>query len=82
MGNGMSTLARATAIADLFGARAYGTIAAVAGSLTTGARALAPVIGALYAAAFGYVALLWTLAVLALAAAALAWNGERAATAE
>ena len=81
MGNGMSTLARATAIADLFGARAYGTIAAVAGSLTTGARALAPVVGALYAAAFGYVALLWTLAVLALAAAVLAWNGERAATA-
>ena len=39
------------------------------------------VVGALYAAAFGYVALLWTLAVLALAAAALAWNGDRAATA-
>jgi MFS family permease len=79
MGNGMATLARATAIADLYGPGAYGTIASVAGAMTTVARALGPVSGALYAAAFGYVALLWTLAALALIAAALAWQAERAA---
>jgi MFS family permease len=79
MGNGMATLARATAIADLYGPGAYGTIAAVAGAMTTGARALGPISGALYAAAFGYVALLWTLAALALIAAALAWQAEHAA---
>jgi MFS family permease len=79
MGNGMATLARATAIADLYGPGAYGTIGSVAGAMTTGARALGPVSGALYAAAFGYVALLWTLAALALLAAALAWQAELAA---
>ena len=42
MGNGMATLARATAIADLYGAAAYGTIAGVAGAMTTGARAAGP----------------------------------------
>jgi predicted MFS family arabinose efflux permease len=75
MGNGMATLARATAIADLYGAGAYGTIASVAGSLTTGARAAGPFAAALYAAAVGYAALLWTLAGLALLAAVLAARG-------
>jgi MFS family permease len=79
MGNGMATLARATAIADLFGAGAYGTIAAVAGAMTTGARAIGPVAGAVYAAVLGYPALLWTLAALALVAAALAWRAEHVA---
>jgi MFS family permease len=79
MGNGMATLARATAIADLYGPGAYGTIASVAGAMTTGARAVGPVAGAVFAALFGYVALLWTLAALALVAAALAWRAEHAA---
>jgi MFS family permease len=79
MGNGMATLARATAIADLYGPAAYGTIAAVAGAMITGARATGPVAGAIFAALFGYVALLWTLAALALVAAALAWRAEHAA---
>jgi predicted MFS family arabinose efflux permease len=79
MGNGMATLARATAIADLYGPGAYGTIASVAGAMTTAARALGPVAGAVYAALFGYVALLWTLAALAMVAAALAWRAEHAA---
>jgi predicted MFS family arabinose efflux permease len=79
MGNGMATLARATAIADLYGPGAYGTIASVAGAMTTGARALGPVAGAVFAAFFGYVALLWTLAALAFLAAALAWSAEHAA---
>jgi predicted MFS family arabinose efflux permease len=76
MGNGMATLARATAIADLYGAGAYGTIAAVAGGMTTAARAAGPFAAALYAAAVGFTALLWTLAGLALAAAVLAYRAE------
>jgi MFS family permease len=79
MGNGMATLARATAIADLYGAGAYGTIASVAGGMTTAARAAGPFAAAVYAAAVGFTALLWTLAALALAAAALAYRAERAA---
>ena len=76
MGNGMGTLARATAIADLYGARAYGTIASVAAAMTTTARAAGPVAAALYAAVVGYGALLWTLAALAALAAALAFRAE------
>ena len=79
MGNGMATLARATAIADVYGAGAYGTIAAVAGSMTTAARAAGPFAAALYAAAVGYTTLLWTLAGLAMAAAALAHRAETTA---
>ncbi len=79
MGNGMATLARATAIADLYGAGAYGTIASVAGGMTTAARAAGPVTAAVYASAVGYTSLLWTLAVLALAAAVLAHRAEATA---
>ena len=76
MGNGMGTLARATAIADLYGARAYGTIASVAASMTTAARAGGPVAAAVFAAALGYETLLWTLAGLAALAAVLAYRAE------
>lgn len=81
MGNGMGTLARATAIADLYGARAYGTIASVAAAMTTTARAAGPVAAALYAALVGYGALLWTLAALAALAATLAFRAELLAAA-
>lgn len=81
MGNGMSTLARATAFADLYGPDAYGTIAGTAAAMTTVARAAGPVAGALYAGLVGYDALLWTLAALALAAAPLAYRSATAATA-
>jgi hypothetical protein len=76
MGNGMGTLARATAIADLYGAGAYGTIASVSAAMTTAARAGSPVLAAVYAAAVGYGALLWTLAGVALLAAGLALSAE------
>jgi MFS family permease len=76
MGNGMGTLARATAIADLFGPGAYGTISSVAAALTTAARAGGPVAAALVAAVVGYGALLWGLAALALLAAVLAFRAE------
>jgi MFS family permease len=78
MGNGMATLARATAIADLYGGAAYGTINSVAAAGTTGARATGPVAAAVYAAALGYGALLWTLAGIAAVAAILAYRAERA----
>jgi MFS family permease len=76
MGNGMATLARATAIADLYGPAAYGLIGGVAASATTGARAAGPVFGAVWAAAVGYHALLWTFIALALLAAAMAYVAE------
>jgi hypothetical protein len=77
MGNGMTTLSRATLIADRYGAGAYGTIGGVAASFTTGARAAGPVAAAVYAAAVGYTTTLWTLAALAAVAAALAFRAER-----
>jgi MFS family permease len=81
MGNGMATLARATAIADLYGGGAFGTINSVAAAGTTGARAAGPVVAAVYAAALGYGALLWTLAGIAAVAAVLAYRAERQAAA-
>jgi MFS family permease len=80
MGNGMTTLARAAAIADLFGSGGYGTIAGVAAAVTTAARAIAPVAAAVYAAAVEYTAVLWTLAALAAVAALLAYRAETSLT--
>jgi hypothetical protein len=79
MGNGMTTLARATVIADRYGAAAYGSIAGVAASATTTARAVGPVTAAAYAAATGYTTLLWTLAAATLVAGFLAHRSERTA---
>jgi MFS family permease len=76
MGNGMATLSRATAMADLYGPAAYGSIAGVAASLTTAARALGPVSAAAYAALVGYDTMLWTLTGVALIAALLAQRAE------
>ena len=76
MGNGMATLARASIIADRYGPAAYGTIASVAASATTGARAAGPVAAAAYAAAVGYGAMLWTLVGIAALAGVLAWQAE------
>ncbi len=75
-GNGMATLVRATVIADRYGQAAYGTIAGVAAAVTIGARAAAPVAAAVYAAAVGFPALLWTLGALALAATVLGYRAE------
>jgi MFS family permease len=81
MGNGMATLARATAIADLYGGASYGAINSVAAAGTTGARAAGPVTAAVIAAAVGYGALMWTLAGLAFVAGLLAYRAERVAVA-
>jgi predicted MFS family arabinose efflux permease len=82
MGNGMATLARATVVADLYGPADYGTIAGVAAFTTTGARAAGPFAAAVYAAAVGYDALLWTLVAASAAAAVLAHRAERTARAD
>jgi len=76
MGNGMATLSRATAIADLYGGQAYGTIGALAASMSTVARAGGPIAAAVLAAAAGYEALLWTLVAIAVLAAVLAYRAE------
>jgi MFS family permease len=81
MGNGMATLARATVIADRYGPAAYGTIGSVVGAGTMGARAVAPVAAAAWAATVGYGAMLVTLAAIAAVAAALAFVAERGAAA-
>jgi MFS family permease len=76
MGNGMTTLARATMVADLYGLAAYGTIASVAALAPMLARAMGPFVAAVYAATVGYGTLLWTLVALAALAAALAYRAE------
>jgi predicted MFS family arabinose efflux permease len=78
MGNGMAILARATVIADRYGLAAYGAIAGVAASVTTGARAAAPVTAAVWASVVGYEGLLWTLAGLAALGVVLGAQAERA----
>jgi MFS family permease len=77
MGNGMTTLARATVVADRYGPTAYGTIGSVVGAGTMGARAVAPVAAAAWAAAVGYRAMLVTLASIAAIATLLAFAAER-----
>lgn len=80
MGNGMATLARATVIADRHGTALYGTLAGVAASATTLARALGPVSAAALAALSGYTAMLWTLVALTGVAVVCAVGSERALT--
>jgi hypothetical protein len=79
MGNGMTTLARATAVADLNGPRAYGVIGGVAGGMTTAARALGPLGAAVLAAAVGSDAMLWTPVALSARAGTLARLHDRVA---
>jgi MFS family permease len=70
--NGMATLARATSLAELFGARHYGAIAGAVALGANGARAIGPVGASLLLVGLGsYPAVFWTL-VAALAAAAVA----------
>lgn len=77
MGNGMATLARATSLADRFGTIEYGTIAGVAASMTTAARAIGPVAAAALASVSSYTTLLWLLAGIAVTAAMLAQRSDR-----
>jgi len=61
--NGMSTLARASSIAQIFGPRHYGAISGAVALGANGARAVGPVGASLMALAMGgYEGLFWTLA--------------------
>lgn len=77
MGNGMTTLARASAIADDYGTHAYGAVAGVLAATTTAARAAGPFCGAIVVSLLDYTALLWLLAALSVAAAAFGWQARR-----
>jgi len=62
-GNGMATLARPAAVADVFGRRYYASVSGAIGTGSNGARALAPVGAALLGAWLGsYGTLFWTIA--------------------
>jgi MFS family permease len=78
--NGMATLARATSLAEIFGARHYGAIAGAVALGTNGARAIGPVGASLLWVAFGsYPAVFWLLAAsLVLAALAVVVAGAGA----
>jgi MFS family permease len=77
--NGMATLARATSLAEFFGARHYGAIAGAVALGANGARAIGPVGASLLWVGLGsYPAVFCVLAVsLVLAAASLLVSGAR-----
>jgi len=78
MGNGMTTLVRATSLADAYGSAFYGSIAGVAAACATGARAVAPVVATgVYVAFGGYKPLFWLLVAGSFAAAAAASQANR-----
>lgn len=68
--NGMSTLVRASTLAELFGARHYGSISGAMALGANGARAIAPVAASLlWVALGGYEPIFWSFAVALLVAA-------------
>ncbi|MBI5880467.1 MAG: MFS transporter [Chloroflexi bacterium] len=70
MANGMSTLVRASSLAEYFGPANYGTISGWVGLFTTLARAAGPLgAGLMYTAFHGYLPVFWTLAGAALISA-------------
>jgi MFS family permease len=67
--NGMATLARASSLAEIFGARNYGAISGAVALGANGARAVGPVGASLLLLAFGsYPAVFWALAASLVAA--------------
>jgi hypothetical protein len=68
--NGMSTLVRASTLAELFGARHYGSISGAMAVGTNSSRAVAPVAASvLWVALGGYETLFWSFAAALVAAA-------------
>jgi MFS family permease len=82
--NGMATLARATSLAEIFGARHYGTIAGAVALGANGARAVGPVGASLLWVGLGsYPAVFWALAAsLVVAALAMLLAGAGGRTTE
>jgi MFS family permease len=77
-GFGVITPARASLVAELYGARHYGSIAGILAFFVTGARALAPVsAGFLYTVGGRYEPVFWALAAVALLATAAILPIER-----
>ncbi len=77
-GFGAITPARASLVAELYGARHYGSIAGILAFFVTGARALAPVsAGFLYTVGGHYEPVFWALAAIALLATAAILPIER-----
>jgi MFS family permease len=82
--NGMATLARATSLAEFFGARHYGAIAGAIALGANGARAIGPVGASLLWVGLGsYPSVFWLLAVsLVMAAATVLISGHQAKSGE
>ncbi len=81
--NGMATLARASSLAELFGARNYGAIAGAVALWANGARAIGPVGASLMLLALGsYPAVFWALSASLVAAGAAVIAANRTARAE
>jgi len=79
MSNGMTTLLRATVIADLYGQASFGAISGVVSAVTLAVRAAAPFVAALIALApGGSTTLLTALAAMSVAAAFAVGRGARA----
>jgi MFS family permease len=76
--NGMATLARATSLAEIFGARHYGAIAGAVALGANGARAIGPVGASLLWVGLGsYPAVFWMLGLsLVIAAGAVLTTGQ------
>jgi predicted MFS family arabinose efflux permease len=81
MSNGMATLLRATLVGDLYGRASYGAISGIVSAFVLGARAVAPLGGALLALApGGYTTMLLSLAIVSgVAAVAIARGARREA---
>lgn len=78
VGRGMSTLLRATLVADLYGATHYGAISGVLSGCTTVATAAGPfAVGLMFDATGSYRTLLWVLTAVAVGATGLAALVER-----
>lgn len=78
--NGMATLARASSLAEIFGARNYGAISGAVALAANGARAIGPVGASLLLLGLGsYPAVFWALAASLIAAAAAVLVANRAA---
>ncbi len=77
MGRGMSTLLRATLVADLFGTSHYGTLSGILSACTTAATAAGPLVaGLLFDAAGNYTRVVVVLVILSGLATALAARVE------
>ncbi|WP_170131030.1 MFS transporter [Deinococcus yavapaiensis] len=80
MANGMTTLVRASMVADHFGSENFGLVAGSLSFISSLAQAAAPfAVGALHGAASGYTSSLWLLLVVGAASVVAVMNAARSA---